>query len=97
MARARATEAAARSSRPARWKHDITPGQLGGDEGLRDRARFAALALVGGDVGIVVAPGGRLLLALRMTVEGGRVAAYEVIADRGRLRGVEVAVLGMAG
>jgi RNA polymerase sigma factor (sigma-70 family) len=64
---------------------------------LRDRTRFAALALVGGDVGIVVAPGGRLLLALRVTVEGGRIAAYEVIADRGRLRDVEVAVLGTTG
>ena len=80
------------------------PAELRGDravaEGtvlLRDRARFAALALVDGDVGIVVAPGGRLLLALRVTVEGGRVAAYEVIADRGRLRGVEVAVLGTVG
>ncbi|MDV9175998.1 RNA polymerase subunit sigma-70, partial [Streptomyces sp. W16] len=61
---------------------------------LRDRTRFAAPALVDGDVGIVVAPGGRLLLALRVTVEGGRVAGYEVIADRERLRGVEVAVLG---
>ncbi|WP_427924483.1 sigma-70 family RNA polymerase sigma factor [Streptomyces sp. cg40] len=64
---------------------------------LRARTRFAALALVDGDVGIVVAPGGRLLLALRVTVEGWRVAAYEVIADRGRLRGVEVAMLGAAG
>jgi len=64
---------------------------------LRARTRFAALALVDGDVGIVVAPGGRLLLALRVTVEGERVAVYEVIADRERLRGVEVAVLGTAG
>jgi RNA polymerase sigma-70 factor (ECF subfamily) len=64
---------------------------------LRHRTRFAALALVDGDAGIVVAPGGRLLLALRVTVEGGRVAAYEVIAGRERLRGLGVAVLGTGG
>ncbi|MEV0479558.1 sigma-70 family RNA polymerase sigma factor [Streptomyces sp. NPDC050508] len=64
---------------------------------LRHRTRFAALALVDGDAGIVVAPGGRLLLALRVTVEGERVAAYEVIAGRERLRGLGVAVLGTGG
>ncbi|MFD4552854.1 sigma-70 family RNA polymerase sigma factor [Streptomyces sp. NPDC058469] len=62
---------------------------------LRHRTRFATPALVDGDVGIVVAPGGRLLLALRVRVEGGRVAAYEVIAGREGLRGVEVGVLGV--
>ncbi|MFJ2884606.1 sigma-70 family RNA polymerase sigma factor [Streptomyces sp. NPDC087305] len=61
---------------------------------LRDRTRFAAVALVDGDVGIVVAPGGRLLLALRVRVEGGRVAGYEVVAGRKELRGVEVGALG---
>ncbi len=34
------------------------------------RARFAELALVNGAVGIVVAPRGRLLLALAITIEG---------------------------
>ncbi|WOX14555.1 sigma-70 family RNA polymerase sigma factor [Streptomyces sp. N50] len=64
---------------------------------LRHRTRFAAVALVDGDVGIVVAPGGRLVLALRVRVEGGRVAAYEVVAGREGLRGVEVGVLGVVG
>ncbi|MEV6482932.1 sigma-70 family RNA polymerase sigma factor [Streptomyces sp. NPDC051576] len=64
---------------------------------LRDRTRFAALALVDGDAGIVVAPGGRLVLALRVTAEGERVSAYEVIADRERLREIEVGVLVTAG
>jgi RNA polymerase sigma-70 factor (ECF subfamily) len=57
---------------------------------LRHRTRFAEPALVDGDVGIVVAPGGRLLLALRVRVAGGRVAAYEVVGGRE----VEVGVLG---
>src|SRR5436305_5590 len=49
------------------------------------RARFAEAALVDGAVGVVVAPRGRLRLALAVTVEGERVAAYDVIADPARL------------
>ncbi|MEV6538920.1 sigma-70 family RNA polymerase sigma factor [Streptomyces sp. NPDC051665] len=64
---------------------------------LRHRTRYATVALVDGDAGIVVAPGGRLLLALRVRVEGGRVAGYEVVAGREGLRGVEVGVLGVVG
>ncbi|QLH22982.1 sigma-70 family RNA polymerase sigma factor [Streptomyces sp. Rer75] len=60
---------------------------------LGRRARFAAPALVNGSVGVVVAPRGRLLLALTFTVEDGRIATYEVIADPVRLRGLELAVL----
>ncbi|WP_055699261.1 sigma-70 family RNA polymerase sigma factor [Streptomyces silaceus] len=60
---------------------------------LRRNARYAQAALVDGTVGVVVAPRGHLRLALRITVEAGRVAAYEVIADRVRLRTLEVAVL----
>ncbi|MEU2779150.1 hypothetical protein ABZ646_41475 [Streptomyces sp. NPDC007162] len=41
----------------------------------------------------VVAPRRRLLYVLRVTVEGDRVTAYEVIADQARLRGPEPAVL----
>ncbi|WP_306322749.1 MULTISPECIES: sigma-70 family RNA polymerase sigma factor [unclassified Streptomyces] len=60
---------------------------------LRRNARFAATALLDGRVGLVVAPRGRLLLALAVTVEGDRVATYEVIADPERLAELEVAVL----
>lgn len=57
------------------------------------KARFAAPALVNGAVGIVVAPRGRLLLALTVTVEGERITTYEVIADPARLRQLDLAVL----
>ncbi|MEV7091436.1 sigma-70 family RNA polymerase sigma factor [Amycolatopsis sp. NPDC051045] len=57
------------------------------------RARFAEAALVDGAVGVVVAPRGRLALALAVTVEGERVAAYEVIADPGRLAALHVTLL----
>ncbi|MEU9451042.1 sigma-70 family RNA polymerase sigma factor [Streptomyces sp. NPDC048277] len=60
---------------------------------LRRRARFAVPALVDGEVGLLVAPRGRLLYVLRVTVEGDRVAAYEVIAEPARLRRLELAVL----
>ncbi|OXM66766.1 sigma-70 family RNA polymerase sigma factor [Amycolatopsis vastitatis] len=57
------------------------------------RARFAEAALVDGAVGVVVAPRGRLVLALAVVVEGERVAAYEVIADPARLAALHVTVL----
>ncbi|CCK25450.1 RNA polymerase sigma-70 factor [Streptomyces davaonensis JCM 4913] len=64
---------------------------------LRDRSRYAAVALLDGRVGIVVAPHGRLRVALTVGVEGERITAYEVIADPERLRRTEVAVLDPAG
>jgi RNA polymerase sigma factor (sigma-70 family) len=57
------------------------------------RSRFAEVALVNGAVGVVVAPHGRLLLALTITIEGGRIVAYDVIAGPARLRELDVAVL----
>lgn len=60
---------------------------------LRRRSQVATLALINGAVGIIVAPRGKLLLALTVTVEDSRIAGYEVIADRTRLRELDLAVL----
>ncbi|WP_280441840.1 sigma-70 family RNA polymerase sigma factor [Nocardia brasiliensis] len=60
---------------------------------LQRRSRVAALALVDGAVGLVVAPRGKLLLALVVTVRAERVAGYEVIADPARLRALDLGVL----
>ncbi|MFI9402811.1 sigma-70 family RNA polymerase sigma factor [Nocardia sp. NPDC052316] len=60
---------------------------------LQRRSRVATPALVNGAVGILVAPRGRLLLALAVTVRDDRVAGYEVIADPARLRALDIAVL----
>lgn len=60
---------------------------------LQRRSRVAALALVDGAVGLVVAPRGKLLLALVVTVRAERVAGYEVIADPARLRALDLAVV----
>ena len=64
---------------------------------LGPRARFAEPALVDGTVGVVVAPHGRLVLALTFTVRDGRISGYDVIADPGRLRQLDLAVLGEGG
>ncbi|MGW4892973.1 sigma-70 family RNA polymerase sigma factor [Kitasatospora sp. NPDC004240] len=60
---------------------------------LGRRARFGAVVLVDGVPGIVIAPGGRLRLVVRVAVEDGRVAGFEVVADRGRLAALELALL----
>ncbi|MBO1336766.1 sigma-70 family RNA polymerase sigma factor [Streptomyces sp. VRA16 Mangrove soil] len=60
---------------------------------LRRNARFAATALIDGRPGLVVAPRGRLLLALAVTVEADRVSAYEVIADPARLSELEISLV----
>jgi RNA polymerase sigma-70 factor (ECF subfamily) len=57
------------------------------------RARLARLALVGGVVGAVVAPRGRLRIALRFATDGERVTAFDVVADPARLRDLDLAVL----
>ncbi|MER7076719.1 RNA polymerase sigma-70 factor, ECF subfamily [Saccharopolyspora kobensis] len=61
--------------------------------GFGRNARFAEPALVNGAVGLVVAPRGRLLLALAITVDGNKIARYELIGDPARLRTLELAVL----
>jgi RNA polymerase sigma factor (sigma-70 family) len=57
------------------------------------RARFARVALVNGTVGLVVAPRGRLVVAIGLTIKGDKVAEIDVIADPPRLRQLDLAVL----
>ena len=56
------------------------------------RARFARLALVDGAFAVIVAPRGRLSVALRYTVRGDKIAEVEVITDPARLRQLTVAI-----
>jgi RNA polymerase sigma-70 factor (ECF subfamily) len=55
--------------------------------------RFSRPALVDGAVGIVLAPRGRLLRALRLTLRDGRIAHIDVIGDPARLSALVLAVL----
>ena len=57
------------------------------------RAQAARPALVDGALGIVVAPNGRLLLVMNVTIAGGRIVALDAIADPDRLRDLDLAVL----
>jgi RNA polymerase sigma-70 factor (ECF subfamily) len=61
---------------------------------LADRARLAELALIDGDVGVVVAPHGRLYVALTFTIDNDKITGYDVIADPVRLQRLRIAVLG---
>ncbi len=62
-------------------------------ERTRSGIRFAQPLLVDGTVGLVVAPSGRLLLLLYLTISGGTIAEIEAIADPARLHQVRLAVL----
>lgn len=53
----------------------------------------AALALIDGKVGVVVAPRGHLTMAMQFTIRDARITAIEIIADPDRLRSLEVALL----
>jgi RNA polymerase sigma-70 factor (ECF subfamily) len=52
------------------------------------------LAIRAAEVGVVVAPRGRLIIVLAFTVRDGRIAGYDVIADPARLRQLGLAVPG---
>jgi RNA polymerase sigma-70 factor (ECF subfamily) len=56
-------------------------------------ARFARPALVDGAVGLIVAPRGRLFRVLTFTIANGRITRVDVIADPGRMRALNLAVL----
>ena len=80
---------AARSSAPAEIRGAASVAQ----QAVRGGARAARPALVNGAVGVLVAPGARLLMVLDFRIVEGRIVAIEAIADPERLRGVELAVL----
>lgn len=65
------------------------------EETLRnaDRARVAAVALVNGAIGLVVAPRGRLRLILQLTIDGDRIAALTVVSAPDRLRALRLTVV----
>jgi RNA polymerase sigma factor (sigma-70 family) len=56
-------------------------------------SHFAEPALINGAAGILVAPHGRLRLALTVTITGEQITAYELIADPDRLQHLDLAVL----
>jgi RNA polymerase sigma-70 factor (ECF subfamily) len=57
------------------------------------RAQAARPALVDHALGVVVAPQGRLLLALNFTIANGKILAINAITDPARLQKIDLAVL----
>ncbi len=55
--------------------------------------RFAQAALVDGEVGFILAPRGRLLRALRLTLAGDQITRIDIVGEPERLRELEVATL----
>jgi len=59
-------------------------------------ARFARPALVNGVIGVVVAPRGRLLRVLEVTVDGDRITAINVIGEPASLHRLDLAAADVA-
>ena len=57
------------------------------------RAQGARPMLVNGSIGVVVAPLGRLLFVLELTVEDGKITEIDMIADQERISQLDLAVL----
>jgi RNA polymerase sigma-70 factor (ECF subfamily) len=57
------------------------------------QAASAEPALVDGSVGLILAPGGKLVAAIRFTVANGRIVRAEVVGEPEHLRELELAVL----
>jgi RNA polymerase sigma factor (sigma-70 family) len=85
------------------FRADRTGASAGGSREVRGapavakqfsgRAQLARPALVNGAVGVVVAPRGRLLLVLGLTITRGKIVAIDVVGDPERLRQLDLAVL----
>ncbi len=86
------------------FRHDRTAVRLGASREVTGalavakqfagRAQAARPLLVNGAVGVVVAPRGRLLLVLDLTITRGKIAEINVISDPARLQKLDLAVLG---
>jgi len=57
------------------------------------RARYGRVALINGTPGLVMAPRGRLVLALAFTYSGDTISQIDVIADPDRLAALDLAVV----
>jgi RNA polymerase sigma-70 factor (ECF subfamily) len=58
-----------------------------------ERSRYGRVALVNGAPGLVMAPGGRLVVALAFTFSEDQITGIDVIADPERLASLDIAVL----
>jgi RNA polymerase sigma factor (sigma-70 family) len=78
---------------PAGASREVRGAAAVAKRAAKGRARAARPALVNGEVGVVVAPRGRLLMVLGFTISGGKIVEIDAIADPARLRQLDLAVL----
>ena len=77
----------------------VPPGVRGAEAWAKEAVRaargavFARPALIDGNVGIVIAPHGKLFRVLRVTMAGDKIASIEIVGDRERLQQLDLAVL----
>jgi RNA polymerase sigma factor (sigma-70 family) len=69
----------------------------GGARAASARAEYGRVALVNGTPGLVMAPRGRLVVALAFTYSDDKITGIDVIADPARLAGLDVGLLDPAG
>ena len=62
-------------------------------QAFADLARSTTPALIDGNLGLISAPGGRLLRALNLRIKNGKVTGIEIIADPTRLDHLALSVL----
>jgi RNA polymerase sigma-70 factor (ECF subfamily) len=65
----------------------------GGAKAASARSRYGRVALVNGAPGLIMAPRGRLLIALAFTFSGDRISQIDVIGDPDRLAALDLALL----
>lgn len=72
-------------------------GAAGVAAAFKGRAQGARAALVDGAVGLLVAPGGRLRIAVRFTIADGKIVVIEAVANPESLARLDLAVLDQEG
>ena len=65
----------------------------GGARAASARARYGSIALVNGAPGLIMAPRGRLMIALALTFSGDKISQIDVIADPDRLAALDLGLL----
>lgn len=84
----RADAAAMKLGSPAEIRGAAAVGET-----FKGRAQAARPGLLDGALGVVVAPGGRLLVVLYVTIVDGKIASIDAVADPARLGGLDIAPL----
>jgi hypothetical protein len=78
---------------PAGASREVRGATAVAKRAAKGRARAARPALVNGEVGVVVAPRGRLLMVLGFTISGGKIVEIDAIGDPGRISQLDLSLL----